>query len=72
MYGSSICYLVLEAYDDNLCAYLHPECHKAIVEMVTEKVLLAIQALHSYNIMHGDIKPHNILVKNHNNGMFVT
>ena len=54
-------YLVLEDYAQDLRALLNPKLKNA--PTVVHAVVVAVTALHSLDIMHGDIKPHNILIK---------
>ena len=54
-------YLVLEDYGQDLRALLNPKLKNAT--SVVQAVVVAVDALHSHGIMHGDIKPHNLLIK---------
>jgi serine/threonine protein kinase len=54
-------YLVLEDHGTDLRALLNPKLRYP--QHVLEAVVSAVQALHSLGIMHGDIKPQNILCK---------
>jgi serine/threonine protein kinase len=54
-------YLVLEKCGDSLSTFLQPNSDMLLV--ILSKLLDAVCALHALNIMHGDIKPSNILVE---------
>ena len=52
-------YLVLEDFGQDLRGLLKADLRSP--QLVLEGIIPAVQALHSHNIMHGDIKPDNIL-----------
>lgn len=52
-------YLVLEAHGKDLRSLLHPGLSNP--QVVVEGIIRSVQCLHAHNIMHGDIKPQNIL-----------
>ena len=52
-------YLVLERFGESITALLHPGCQ--LIPIAINRTVLAVAALHSHGIMHGDIKPGNIL-----------
>ena len=52
-------YLVLEAYGQDIRSLLVPDF--SLIPQLTEAIITAVAALHSFGIMHGDLKPHNIL-----------
>jgi hypothetical protein len=54
-------YMVLEDHGNDLRALLNADLKSP--QMVMEGIVPAVHALHSMNIMHGDIKPENLLVQ---------
>jgi serine/threonine protein kinase len=54
-------YMVLEQHGTDLRALLNADLRSP--QMVMEGIVSAVHALHSVNIMHGDIKPGNLLVQ---------
>jgi hypothetical protein len=54
-------YMVLEDHGKDLRALLNPNLRSP--ELVVEGIVPAVQALHALAIMHGDIKPENLLVQ---------
>jgi serine/threonine protein kinase len=62
-------YMVLEDYDTDLRALLTSELKSP--QIVMEGIAPAVHALHGMNIMHGDIKPENLLVQHTLHGHYV-
>jgi serine/threonine protein kinase len=62
-------YLVLEDHGADLRALLKPSLRYP--QQVLEAVVSAVHALHSLGIMHGDIKPQNLLYKLYDHGYVV-
>jgi serine/threonine protein kinase len=62
-------YLVLEDHGADLRALLRPSLR--FPQHVLEAVVAAVYALHSLGIMHGDIKPQNLLYKLYDHGYVV-
>ena len=66
MYGYNIeqvpSFIVLEFFGEDLASYLTPNVPYEIKKFIVSKVIEAIDHLHSFGIMHGDIKPSNILI----------
>lgn len=54
-------YLVMEEHGQDLRALLSAQLKNA--QLVVQAVVSAVSALHGHGIMHGDIKPHNLLYK---------
>ena len=52
-------YIVLEEFGQDLRGLLNANLRNT--QFVLEGIITAVKALHSHNIMHGDIKPENIL-----------
>ena len=62
-------YLVLERFGRDITSLLHEECEVTLSAM--REVASAVAALHALNIMHGDIKPANILYTEHSGRILV-
>jgi serine/threonine protein kinase len=62
-------YMVLEDHGTDLRALLNADLKSP--QMVMEGVVPAVHALHSMNIMHGDIKPENLLVQHTLQGHYI-
>lgn len=54
-------YLVLEDFGRDLRHLITQGDYQRNPQVVMEGIVLAVEALHAHNIMHGDIKPQNIL-----------
>lgn len=67
MYGfnkSSVpSFIVLEDFGEDLRNYIHPDVDHDTKRLIMKKCIEALCALHSVMVMHGDLKPANILVK---------
>jgi serine/threonine protein kinase len=60
-------YFVMEYFGENLSRALNVDCPKQTCERLALKLINCIESLHSQGIMHGDLKPQNILYRHHNN-----
>jgi serine/threonine protein kinase len=60
---SSTLYFVMEAYGNNLTQLLVHTCPKHTCESICLKLVACVQTLHGMGIMHGDLKPQNILYR---------
>jgi hypothetical protein len=65
LYGhdSRFPYFVMEYFPQELTAALDPDCDGAVCEKLAKHLVNAVTYIHSRNIMHGDIKPQNILYR---------
>jgi hypothetical protein len=62
-------YMVLQEFGKDLRALLSPNLRSP--ELVVEGIVRAVQALHLLGIMHGDIKPENLLMKITEHGHYI-
>jgi serine/threonine protein kinase len=62
-------YMVLQEFGKDLRALLSPNLRSP--ELVMEGIVPAVQALHALGIMHGDIKPENLLVQFTEHGYYI-
>ena len=56
-------FIVLEEFGEDLTAYLSPHTSHEFKRSIVLKLLEALQSLHNFDVMHGDLKPQNILCK---------
>jgi serine/threonine protein kinase/GTPase SAR1 family protein len=56
-------YFVLENFGDDLLKVLTPTTPRQTCEMIAQKLIQCVTSLHSKRIMHGDLKPQNILYR---------
>ena len=61
MYSSPDEYLVLESFGSDIRAYMNPQTE--ILKQNLKKLVGALDAVHDLGYMHGDMKPHNILMR---------
>lgn len=78
MYGvnteQSPSFIVLEEFGESLALYLHTN-HQTTFQFkraILKQILESVEALHRSSVMHGDIKPHNVLVKELRGGIVAT
>lgn len=55
-------FIVLEYFGEDLLTFLTPNIEHKLKRFIVTKMLEALDHLHSFGIMHGDMKPSNILV----------
>jgi len=60
-FSASPPYMVAERWGHDI-THLMNSSNKDIRQLLILKIVEAVHALHNHNIMHGDIKPHNILI----------
>ena len=56
-------YIVIEAFKDNIAYFLNPASDKRVIELIAQNLIKALQALHSCEIVHNDLKIENIVFK---------
>lgn len=62
-------YLVLEDFGQDLRALLTPKLRHAV--QVVHAIVLAVDAFHAHGLVHGDLKPQNLLYKMHEHEGYV-
>ena len=60
--ASSPRYLVLQTHGESLEAFLLPD-NLATLKIVAGRLVRAVRGIHAAGLMHGDLKPANVLVK---------
>jgi len=56
-------FIVLEDFGEDLRSYIHSSTSHEIKRLILKKCIEALHSLHSMSVMHGDLKPANILVR---------
>lgn len=56
-------FIVLEEFGEDLRNYMHTDVDHDTKRLILKKCIEALCCLHALNVMHGDLKPANILVK---------
>ena len=56
-------FIVLEDFGEDLRSYIHSSIDHETKRLILKKCTEALRSLHSVNVMHGDLKPANILVR---------
>lgn len=60
-------FIVLEYFGEDLRNYIHSDVDHDTKRLILKKCIEALCCLHNMNVMHGDLKPANILVKQSRN-----
>lgn len=62
----------MQKYGNNLNEILQAESLNSVrIKIYAYQMLRALMYLHSLNICHRDIKPHNFVIKNQNNSIYL-
>jgi len=78
MYGFNIeqtpNFIVLEEFGESLASFLHrnPHTTRTFKRDILKSMLKSVEILHQQNIMHGDLKPQNILILSKEGGLVQT
>ena len=67
-------FIVLEEFGESLASYLfkYPDATRPMKREILKSMLKSVESLHQKNIMHGDIKPQNILIVSNQGGQAQT